>query len=256
MVKEMTDDEIFFKELYSENEIKFSIISILDWYGSLSLRQIARLMGRKEPITHKHLKELVEKKWITLDEIMTVTEWGKFYKLSADVKSILERTTGEIGKQIENAIKETDNLEKMYKTTSVFEVRKKKLLEYAELLKTRSIGEAMKRHNFLSTNIQNSIINSIIWREKEILKAVEKDTIDEFLEEHKSLGNAGVSIFNIKMNRKKIEHKIRLNRILVNFIKELHEFERDMKDELKEEKIPEEDINSHYVSMFSGFTEF
>ena len=256
MVKEMPKDESFFKELYKENEIKFSIISILDWYGSLSLRKISRLMGRKEPITHKHLKELVEKKWIILDESMTATEWGKFYKLSPEVNSILERTTGEIGKHIENAIKETDNFEKMYKTTNEFEIRKKKLLEYAELLKTRSVGEAMKRHNFLSTNIQNAIINSIIWREKEILKAVENDTVNEFLEQHKSLGTAGVSIFNIKIDRKKIEHKIKLNRILINFIKELYEFEIEMKEELKEKKIADDDINTHYVSMFSGFTDF
>ncbi len=40
------------------------------------------------------------------------------------------------------------------------------------------------------------------------------------------------------------------------FIKQLHEFERDMMEELKEEEVAEEDIHSHYVSMFSGFTEF
>ncbi len=92
-----------FLELLKQ-ETKMSIILILRTYGSLNLKQIAKVMGISPPSCLPHLKKLIEEGYIELDQQMA-DKRGKYYRITDKLDIILKN--GE--KQFEQGLKNKDS---------------------------------------------------------------------------------------------------------------------------------------------------
>ena len=75
-------------ELFS-NEVRLSILLILGNYGSLNLRQMAKMLDMTEPSAHVHIKELLSEGYIELDNELAGKR-GKYYKVVPEIEEFLE----------------------------------------------------------------------------------------------------------------------------------------------------------------------
>ncbi|MCK5184389.1 MAG: hypothetical protein KAQ95_08795 [Candidatus Heimdallarchaeota archaeon] len=233
------------------DEVSFSILTSLRFYGSLNLKRLALLIGKPETTTIRHLKQLLEDKLIDIDADKTATSWGKFYRLSKSVKAISEKEDKEIQKREEEMTKELANYknltEEKLQELLVREITSKESLEQTALRIKSGI-------NF-DYNMQKMIINSFIEASNGLNK-IKEDKGIEYLKKNLFVDPADINTVTLFIKYSKAKHVMSIVEKFVEFHKEIHQLQRDLKKEMDEEKVPEDERKLHYIGLFMGTTEF
>ena len=233
-----------------ENEIQFSIVTCLAWYGSLNLRQISHLIGKPEPTTYRYARQLLDEGLIILDNEMSTAKRGKYYVLSPDLRNIATEDSEKYEDIEEDSVKRIKEIREKINQGKINEIRKQIIDRFLGKIDDASIINGFKHSNSLTSNIQNSIINSIVFHGKQLKKKEGfegKDIKDsDVLRTH-----AMMNMYQIKTW--KTEHLVRLYEIVYDYFKKLKELTIDLRKELEKEKVPEEDIVIQYISSFGGY---
>ena len=233
------------------DEVSFGILITLRFYGSLNLKKIAQLIGKPETTTIRHLKQLLKDGMIDIDAEKTALSWGKFYSLTKPVKAIIAKDDVELLKREEEVAKELEDYKNMTeeKLQEVFirEITSKESLTQTALRIKYSI-------NF-NSNIQKIIINSFIEASNKLNKLKEEKG-NEYLQKNLILDPADINTATLFIKYSKAKHVLALIEKFVEFHREMHQLQRDILEEMDEEKVPEDERKLHYVDLFMGTTEF
>jgi len=238
-----------YNNLYKD-EVKFSIITALEWYGSLNNRQISILIGKPEPTTYRHIKQLFEEGLIISDTDKFSAK-GKFYNLSATLRKISDQAFQEFEESENIVIGDGSELRTMLEAGKLNEFRKNNLIRLAKLLETDSRALIMKRLNSLTNNIQETIINNFALHEEKLKLAARNNKLEEFMEKEKMITNMSHAVFLIKTG--KIEHLIKLNEVKTNFVRHLSKIKKEFEKDIEKENIPDKDCLTQYLSLFGGY---
>lgn len=240
---------IIYHNLYKD-EVKFSIITALEWYGSLNNRQISKLIGKPEPTTYRHIKQLFGEGLIISDTGMFSTK-GKYYDLSPIMRKIADQAFKEFEESENIVIGDGSELRTMLEAGKFSEFRKNNLIRLAKLLETGSRALIMKRLNSLTSNVQETIVNNFALHEEKLKLAARNNKLEEFMENEKMITNMSHAIFLIKTG--KIEHLIKLNEVKSNFVRQLSKVKKEFEKDIEKENIPEKDCLTQYLSLFGGY---
>ncbi|MFW9922466.1 MAG: winged helix-turn-helix transcriptional regulator [Candidatus Thorarchaeota archaeon] len=237
-------------ERYEEaigDPIKYGIITSLSWYGILNLTKIAKHINKHESTTFRYIKRLIEEGIIEIDIEKTTSEWGKYYRLTNEVKKIYDMK-----------IKEFENFGELIINNQEFRNKsEKELNEFSinELLEKDFNKEDVLNYLSLQHNIQSAIMNEILNRREEFKKF--------YLSKKGSLKKEDIRFkpcdFVLLTNTFKIsknKHLIKYYETLYRFQNELKGLITDIEQEMNEEKVPEEDRITQIVHVFSSNTEF
>jgi predicted transcriptional regulator len=241
--------EKFERVLY--DEVSFSILISLRFYGSLNLKKIAQLIGKPETTTIRHLKQLLEENLIDIDAEKTASSWGKFYYLTEPVKAIIAKDDLELQRREEEIAKELEDYknmsEKQLQELFIREITSKESLEETALRIKYSID--------FNSNIQKMIINSFIEASSQLSKIREEKGI-EYIQKNLILDPADINTTTLFIKYSKAKHVLAIIEKFIVFHREIHKLQRDILKELDEEKVPEEERKLHFVDIFLGTTEF
>jgi hypothetical protein len=233
------------------DEVSFGILLSLRFYGSLNLKKVAQLIGKPETTTIRHLKQLLGDRMIDIDAEKTASSWGKFYCLTKPLKAILAKDDMELQKREEEITKELAEYKNMTeeKLQEVFikEITGKESLEQTALKIKYSI-------NF-NANIQKMIINSFIEASSNLNKLKEEKGVD-YIQKHLLLDPADINTTTLFIKYSKARHVLALIEKFVEFHREIHQLQRDILEEMDDEKVPEDERKLHFVDLFMGTTEF
>ncbi len=233
-----------------ENEIQFSIVSCLAWYGSLNLRQISNLIGKPEPTTYRYARQLLDSGLIVLDKDMSTAKRGKYYILSDDLKKIATEEREEFGDLEEESVERVKGIREKIVQGKEDEIRKHIINRFLSKIDDDKTINRLKHSNSLSSNIQNSIINSIVFHGKQLKKKENFEGKD--IEDYDVLRtHAMMNMYLIKTW--KTEHLVRLYEIVYDYFKKLKDLTLDLQKELEKDKVSEEDIVVQYISSFGGY---
>jgi DNA-binding MarR family transcriptional regulator len=249
--KKKTEAEIleFYDNLYKD-EVKFSIITALEWYGSLNNRQISKLVGKPEPTTYRHIKQLFDDGLIVSDTGKFSSK-GKFYNLTPVMRKISDQAFQEFEESENIVIGDGSELRTMLEAGKFSEFRKSNLIRLAKLLETGSRALIMKRLNSLTNNVQETIINNFALHEEKLKHAARNNKLEEFMENEKMITNMSHAIFLIRTG--KTDHLIKLNEVKTNFVRQLSKIKREFERDIEKEKISENECLTQYLSLFGGY---
>lgn len=233
-----------------ENEIQFSITTCLAWYGSLNLRQISHLIGKPEPTTYRYARQLLDDGLIILDNKMSTSKRGKYYDLSPELKDVASEYSKKYEDIEEDSIRRIKEIREKVDQGKIDEIKKQIVDRFLGRIEDDTIIQSLKHSNSLTSNIQNSIVNSIVFHGKQLKKkkSFEGKDLEDFdvLRTH-----AMMNMYLIKTW--KTEHLVRLYEIIYDYFKKLKDLNLDLRKELEKEKVPEEDIVIQYISSFGGY---
>ena len=166
-----------------ENEIQFSIVTCLAWYGSLNLRQISNLIGKPEPTTYRYARQLLDDGLLILDNKMSTSKRGKYYVLSDDLRNIATEKNKEYEDIEEKSIERISEIREKLNQGKIDEIKKQIIDRFLGKIDNETIVNNLKHSNSLSSNIQNSIINSIVFHGKQLKKKEDFEGKDKGMEE-------------------------------------------------------------------------
>ena len=219
-----------YEALYKE-EVKFSVLTAIEWYGSLNLMQISRIIGKSESATYRHVKSLLENNVISLDPEKTATLRGKFYCLNPKLSTISKKTKMDIGGYSNRFKQDMEQYDNLLNEVSELEFMKIGLTKLAERIGDDSIAENIKRYSLVVNNIITSIINELARFEKKLKEAINEDKLEELIENERKLVNITQNIFLIKAS--KIEHVLKINRVLSDCYDQLNTLKQEIELELQ-----------------------
>lgn len=233
------------------DEVKYGIISAIIWYDSLNLKNLARLVGRPETTIIRYIKQLLEEGLIDIDAEKTASSWGKFYKLSADVRKIYEEQMKALEMREELIFKEYETLknksdEDLYK----FLVQQILAKDNFEL-----DVQAIKQNIVFSNNIQNMIANEIGYALDNLTKLVNEKGRD-YIEENLIIEPSDIEIYNISLSLSNTKHLLRLVETFNNFHKELIKLKNEFEKDMDQEGVPKENRKLFYNYLFMGSLDF
>ena len=233
-----------------ENEIQFSIVTCLAWYGSLNLRQISHLIGKPEPTTYRYARQLLDNGLIILDNEMSTSKRGKYYNLSPDLKNVATDDSKQYEDLEEDSIERIKTIREKIKQGKIDEIRKQIIDRFLSKLDDETIVNRLKHSNSLTSNIQNSIINSIVFHGKQLKKKESYEGKD--IEDYDVLRtHAMMNMYLIKTW--KTEHLVRLYEIIYDFFKKMKDLRIGLEKELEKENISDDDVVVQYISSFGGY---
>ena len=141
-----------FEELYLD-EIKFTITTALQYYNSLNLKKLAKLIGKPESSTIRYLKQLLDEGLIQIDAEKTASSWGKFYKLTPEIIEIAEEKKAANDKHLERVKKLFFNVSDIDDS----ELNKLVLAELLEKSDIKNLDLQVKQNIAFGANLQKLI---------------------------------------------------------------------------------------------------
>jgi len=242
------------REIYDNliyDEIKFGIITALQWNETLNLKKIAQMIGKPETTTIRYLKQLLEDGLIDIDAEKTAASWGKYYRLSTAINNLYEE------QKSESEVKERELAEELMNYEDASERELLKIFTKSVVSKDnldRLTIEAKQSLNF-THKVQNMIINNFSTKADELLLLIKKNG-KEFVEQNLVLKPADIilSRFNIKYSKAK--HIMMFLELFYKTHIEFQQLEEKIKKELEQENVPEEEMNTYFCSLFMGSIEF
>jgi hypothetical protein len=233
------------------DELKYSIVTAINWYNSLNLKNIARLVGRPETTTIRYIKQLLEDGLIDIDAEKTASSWGKFYKLSENVRKLYDEQLRAVEEREEYIITEFESL----KGTGEDELRKfftEKAISREGLEEILALG---KQNLSFSHNIQNLILNEIGFAFESLSKLVDEKGKDYVLENLR-IEPSDMEIYSLSLSLSKISQLMRLVEFFNSTYKQLLKLKEEFLKEMDREKVPEEDRKLFHNFIFSGSLDF
>ncbi|MFW9922071.1 MAG: hypothetical protein ACFFDW_02155 [Candidatus Thorarchaeota archaeon] len=253
MSKEIQIDEELkkkFEDLVLD-EVKYGIMTALEMYDSLNLKKLAQLVGRPETTTIRYVKALLSDGFIDIDAEKTASSWGKFYRLSAQSLYITEKKR-EMTEEVEKA-----------KVEELFEYKEKSEEEVRSMIIRQILGKGdfnklmleVKNSMIFKHNVENTIINEFIASLNE-LENLKKKFGNEYLYDHLRIHPSDIILTSTSIKFAKAKHLLKIYEIFIRFMMDLEKLKSDLDKEIKEEKIPEEDISIMNIHTFFGTNEF
>ena len=229
-----------------EDETEYSIVTTLQWYNSLNLKKISTMIGKPESTTLRYIRRLKKEGVIEFDSEKSEDSWGKYYKLSSDVKTIYESVQKEIEERASQIIDELQD----YRNLPEEELN---LYFAKELLSEKKWGmiPSMKNHMHFVSNLQKVIVNETIYAANELSKKIEKEGREKIIERIiLPPFDLSYHVSIVKLN--KLRHILMMNEIVFDFMKKIKEFNEALKKEMDAEKIPEEERKTQFINLFTG----
>ncbi|NHJ47910.1 MAG: hypothetical protein FK733_08990 [Asgard group archaeon] len=239
-----------YKRLASD-ELKYRIVTAINWYESLNLKNLARLVSRPETTTIRYIKQLLEDGLIDIDAEKTASSWGKYYKLSENLRKLYDEQFKAIEDREESIIMEFESL------------KRKGEDELSKFFTNKAIGRenmdellvSAKQDISLSHNIQNLILNELGFAFESISKLVDEKGRDYVIKNLK-IDPSDLEMYNVSLSISKISQLIRLVEFFNNTYKQLLKLKNEFKEEMDRENVPEDDRKLFYNYLFSGSIEF
>jgi DNA-binding Lrp family transcriptional regulator len=242
------------KEIYDNliyDEIKFGIITALQWNETLNLKKIAQMIRKPETTTIRYLKQLLEDGLLDIDAEKTATSWGKFYRLSAAVNELYEE------QKKESEIKERELAEELmgYRDASeeeLLQVFTKSIVSKDNL--DRLSIEAKQSLNFIH-KIQNMIINNFSIKAEELLSLIKKHG-KEYLEKNLTVKPADILLTRANIKYSSAKHIMMFLELFYKTHIEFQQLEEKIKQDMEQENVPEIEMNTFFCNLFMGSIEF
>jgi len=244
------EQEGYYKELY-KNEQEFSVLTTIEWYGALNVKQVALLIGKSEPTAHRQIQNLVKKGLLIVDTTKTASKRGKFFTISPEIQEISETTKHSLGGWGKEVEEEFTTQLKILDEKGEDALWTEGLRLFAKRLGEGSIAENIRRLHRLHNSVQEAIIHTLGVLETKLKLAIKDNTLEETIEEHKVLSNISQNSFWIKTAS--VNHLIELNLLEHEFFQKVQVLRDKIEKEIRDDKIPEDSITIQYLYMFTGF---
>ncbi|NHK32676.1 MAG: winged helix-turn-helix domain-containing protein, partial [Asgard group archaeon] len=143
------------------DEIEFGIVTALNWFESLNLKKLAVMLDKPESTTLRYIRKLKDNGIIVFDSKKSEDSWGKFYKLSPQIKKTYDAYNQAMDDQIakiEDEIKD--------KLDSEEELEKYTLDRLLSAEKLREIPLQKHYFHFVS-NLQSIMMNEAVHKIEE-----------------------------------------------------------------------------------------
>ena len=239
-----------YQDLYKE-EVKFSVLTSIEWYGSLNLMQISQIIGKSEPATYRHVKSLLEDNMIILDNEKTASHRGKFYCLNPKLSNLSKKNKSEIGGFSETNKQEMDKFDQLLSEIGEKELLKLGLTQFAERINEESAAEGIRKYSLVVNNVITSIINTLEAFENKLRLAKKEDRLEELIESERRLVNITQNIFLIKAS--KMDHVLKINRILSDCYDRLNTLKGEIDQDLEKQSGMPADTTTQFIYTFTGF---
>ena len=245
--KDKTIGEMY--ELAIKDPIKYSIITSLSWYKKLNLTKLSKLINKHESTTFRFIKKLIEDGFIEIDLEKTTSEWGKYYKLTHEVKKIYDKKAEEIEKFGELIINNNE-----FRNKSEEELNS---LFLNELLTKNLQKERAEVLNFLllQQNVQTAIMNEILIRRQDFKEYYlsNKDSI-QMNDIH--LKPCDFALLTNTFKISKFIHLFRLYEVLYKFQNEINNVILEIEKDMDAEKVPDSERITQILHLFSSNADF
>lgn len=243
------------KKRYQEamtNDIEFSIITALRWNKTLNLKKIAKLVDKPESTTIRYLKKLLEDEIITIDLEKTAASWGKFYRLSKLIEDLYDQNKERMSKKNQEEFEELmEYLDQPAEEIEKYAINK--ILGRGEEESELNLKDA-KRNLTLMHNVEDMILNEFIEAAREFSE-YQKELGKDFLRENLSLSPVDILLSNKWAEISNFKHLLRFYQIFGEFDQKIEKLKEEIKKEMDEENIPQENRITMIIDFFMGGTE-
>ncbi|HUU77334.1 MAG TPA: winged helix-turn-helix transcriptional regulator [candidate division Zixibacteria bacterium] len=242
------------KKNFSElvyDEVKFAIVTAIQYYSSLNLKKLSELIGRPETTTIRYVKKLLEDELIIIDIEKTATDWGKFYCLSDYANDLIVKRNLEIDNRVDWVQKEASKIN----FTNEEEVRD--FFMRAILSKENLVYDALSARNNLSLshNIQKMIANEFSTRIENINDIIEKKG-KEYLLNNVTIKPSDIEVYNMTLRVHSMQQLLKLIEVQFKSVQEIERLKLEFEEEAKKDNIPEDDQQLFFFNSFLGSMEF
>lgn len=237
------------KAIYEE--VKNGIIIALEFYNSLNLKRLAELIGRPETTTIRYVKKLLDEGLIVLDVEKTALDWGKFYKLSDSVISLIEE------RNIRSKEREKWIFEEMNHLEGKSEEEIRELLARVLFSKENielDFLKAKQTFEFVS-NVQKMIINDALLVANDLIKIYNEKGL-EYMKRNLEIAPSDIESWNVSLKLHSITQMADLVKLFFKWFNELNDFKDKITKEMDEENIPEDQRYEFFLYSFMGSMNF
>lgn len=256
MNKDVKTQERFeeIRKSYNElvyDEVKFAIVTAIQYYSSLNLKKMSELIGRPETTTIRYVKKLLEDELIVIDVEKTATDWGKFYRLSDFANELIAKRNLDIDERIDWVQKEASK----HDFENEDEVRD--FFMRALLSKENLVYDAKSARQSLSisNNIQKMIANEFGARIEDLNDLI-KNKGKEYLLNNVSIKPSDIEIYNITLKVHSMKQLMKLIEVQFKSVQEIERLKHEFEEEAKKDNIPEDDQQLFFFYSFLGSMEF
>lgn len=228
------------------DETEFGIITALRWSGSLNLKRIAKLIQRPESTTLRYIRKLRDSNKIVFDSEKSEKNWGNFYKLSKKVSILYENYMNLMDERVERIVVDLDKFDEM----SDESLEKYFINEVVNPSKLAEVPSTRAYFHFVS-NLQRLIVNETLDSIETLADLAEKEGYDK-IKETIILPPMDVSTYVTVLKVSKIRHVLRMSDLILKFDKQMRELAEEIRKEMDEEGVPEEDRKTQFFNVFTG----
>ena len=230
-----------------DNEIQFSIITTISVFCSLNQRQLSHIINKPEPTIYRHAKKLLDIGFLVVDSVKSSSNRGKFYKFSQDYEKLMIQAEKKYENWEDDRVEYVKELKKSLENKELSNLNSKIIKRFLNIFSSGIAFKQLDRERFFTSNLQNSIINTIKMHNKRLQEELKESEVHDL-----DVLRAHISLHTILMKTYKTEHYIKLYEIITNYFKQLKDLKESIEEEIKEEKIPEEKMVIQYLSSFGG----
>lgn len=229
-----------FKELQS-HELRYSIIIALRLHDTLNLEKLSKLLSKSKSTAISHLRELVVKKYIEIDQQATGNKAGKYYKLTTLTQNILDFIFSEF--EIQKLKSDKKKYEK-YETYTDDDWRKvltKDIQSYNG--KALTLLDIFKSSTIMNKNIVNISLDNF----GDMIKVIEAGEPEKLKKFELPPGPVNMAMESIPLTDNK--KAVKLMKMISDFEYELTKLAKEYREEIHttDEKVK----GSQYVYMIT-----
>ncbi|NHJ86640.1 MAG: winged helix-turn-helix transcriptional regulator [Asgard group archaeon] len=233
------------------DEVKYGIVTSLDWYGSLNLKKLAELVGRPETTTIRYIKQLLEEGLIDVDAEKTAISWGKYYRLSKAAQKLTEERNTLRENRQEEVMKELLEYRSRSEEEAI-DLFRKQILAKEDL---EQVAFDLKNILNFTHNAENIIANEFATKLDQLIKLKEEKSID-YLEKNLIIEPGDIMNYTERIQFTKYKDMIEFYEIFAKFVIGIKSLKDKIQKEIDSEKIPEDKIKIMNIHIFMGSNEF
>lgn len=227
------------------DEIEFGIVTALNWFESLNLKKLAVMLDKPESTTLRYIRKLKDNGIIVFDSEKSEDSWGKFYKLSPQIKNTYDAYMHTMDDQIEKIEDEIKD-----KLDSEEELEKYTLDRLLSEDKLREIPLQKHYFHFVS-KLQSIMMNEAITKIEEFFSKFDKDDLAEIKSKIK-LSPTDISVYVTSLKISKWNHIFRINNLIFTFLRDIDNLKKTIEQEMEKENVPDDQKITHLVNVFTG----
>jgi len=233
------------------DEVKYGIITALQWYGSANLKKLSQLVDRPETTTLRYLKQLLAENLIDVDAEKTATSWGKFYRLSDEARVLVNINREKMSQREEKVMTELMK----HRGKSEEETRQLLIHEILNKENPEKVVLGLKSNLAIIHNIQKVIVNDFISNYSELEELIH-DKGKDFLKENLIIEPADILLTTDYIHYNKAQHLFRFYEAFIKFQIDLIQMKKDLDEEMARENVPEDQRKLLSLHLFMGASEF